>query len=199
METQQTIKNYWFGSKQDDAAIAQDRSKLWWAKNENTDQYMRERFTAYVTKAANHELDAWATTAEGLLTLILLTDQFPRNIYRGTPQAFAFDTLAFTWCNKGLAAKSQYTLRPIERVFFYLPLEHSESLADQERSVMLFGELVEQADATHRQTFEGFLRFAQRHYDVIKRFGRFPHRNQILGRASSLEETLFLQEPGSSF
>jgi uncharacterized protein (DUF924 family) len=199
METPDTIHEFWFGASTDDAIVAQERAKLWWIKREETDNAIRQRFEAYVLKAASHELDAWAATPTGRLALIILTDQFPRNIYRNTPQFFAFDALALAWCKEGVEGNVQVALRPIERVFFYLPLEHSESLDDQERSVALFRELVDSLVPSQRAAFEGFLDYAIRHRDVITRFGRFPHRNRILGRASSPEELAFLKEPGSSF
>ncbi len=199
METPDTLHDFWFGSSTDDAIVAQERAELWWIKKDDIDKLIQQRFAAYVQKAASNELDAWAVTPLGRLALILLTDQFPRNIYRNTPQSFACDVLALAWCKEGLQANVQIALRPIERVFFYLPLEHSESLHDQEMAVALFQELVDRVDPSQKSVFEGFLDYAVRHHQIIARFGRFPHRNQILGRASSPEELAFLQEPGSSF
>jgi uncharacterized protein (DUF924 family) len=199
MENPATIIEFWFGLDTDDKQTADRQAKLWWSKNEELDAEMRERFAPWLDKAAAHELDGWTETAAGRLALILLTDQFPRNIHRGTPQSFAYDALARAWCKEGLREGVQATLRPIERVFFYLPLEHSESLADQEQAVALFGELLDAVPPAHRNAFQGFYDFAVRHHDVIRRFGRFPHRNQILDRPSTPEELAFLQQKGSSF
>jgi len=199
MQTPNTIHEFWFGSSTDDAAVAAERAKLWWIKREETDKTIRQRFEASVLKAANHELDDWAATPTGRLALIILTDQFPRNMYRNTPQSFAFDALALAWCREGLQNKIHLALRPIERVFFYLPLEHAESLHDQEQAVLLFRELVDSVDPLQKSVFAGFLDYAIRHRDVIARFGRFPHRNGILGRVSTPDELAFLKEPGSSF
>lgn len=199
METPDSIHAFWFGTRLDDALVAKEQSKLWWVKNPRTDQLIRERFESVVRMAAQGELDAWRATPQGRLALILLTDQFPRNMYRNTPQAFAFDPLALAWCKEGLQAGAHETLRPIERVFFYLPLEHSESLQDQERAVALFQALVDSVPPSHKEDFAGFLDYAVRHREVIARFGRFPHRNVILGRTSTPEEVAFLKEPGSSF
>ncbi len=199
MESPDTIREFWFGAEADDALVAQQRSALWWKKDARTDAHIRRRFEACVLAAARHELDAWSSSAAGCLALIILTDQFPRNMYRDTPQAFAFDALAQAWCKQGLRDGVHQALRPIERVFFYLPLEHAESLPDQERVVELFRQLATEADAGHEAVFEGFLDFAQRHRDVIARFGRFPHRNRIIGRPSTAEELAFLKQPGSSF
>ncbi|MES2107048.1 MAG: DUF924 family protein [Pseudomonadota bacterium] len=200
METIDSILEFWFGADPDDAATAKKQGKLWWQKQPATDALILQRFAGHLQQAANNALEAWTATPQGMLALILLTDQFPRNMYRDTPQAFAFDHLARTWCKQGIAAGMDLALRPIQRVFFYLPLEHSESLPDQQQSVLLVSKL---AEADHGlqggQTFAGYLDYAQRHHDIIERFGRFPHRNRILDRASTMEETGFLKEKGSSF
>lgn len=199
METQDSILEFWFGMHDDDKAVAEERSKLWWSKNPQIDKQVQQRFEPYVAKAANRELDSWLATPAGCLALILLCDQFPRNIYRNTPKAFAFDHLARTWCKEGIGKGFHKSLRPIEQAFFYLPLEHSESPADQDQSLALHEELAEGVDPGHRALFDDFLKYAVRHRDIVKRFGRFPHRNRILGRASSPEELAFLQQKGSSF
>lgn len=199
METPDSIRDFWFGTGTDDAAAARDHAKLWWSKNPETDQLIRSRFAAQVEAAADRELDAWGATPRGLLALLLLTDQFPRNIHRNTPEAFAFDPLARTWCLSGLDRGMDKKLRPIERVFFYLPLEHSEAIEHQLLSVQLFTKLFQEVPAEQMDTFRGYLIFALRHRRIIERFGRFPHRNAILGRASTPEEQAFLEEPGLSF
>lgn len=199
METPDSIRTFWFGTDIDDVAVATEQAKLWWVKRDETDATIRRRFEPWVRKAAQHELDAWAGTPTGRLALILLCDQFPRNMYRNMPEAFACDELARGWCREGLHANAHLALRPIERVFFYLPLEHAESLEDQEWAVALFRELADGADVRSREVFTGFLDYALRHREVIARFGRFPHRNRILGRLSTDEEIAFLKQPGSSF
>lgn len=199
METHDTIRQFWFGSRADDAVVAQEQSRLWWIKNPATGEAIRQRFEAYVRQAATHALDDWSATPVGRLALILLTDQFPRNIYRNTPGAFAFDAFALAQCKEGLREGVDRMLRPIERVFFYLPLEHAESLEDQDAAVARFSELARNAAPEQKAVFDGFLDYAIRHREVIARFGRFPHRNRILGRASTPEEIEFLKQPGSSF
>lgn len=199
MDNPAAVLDFWFGTNQADAAVAAERAKLWWIKRDETDRAIRERFEAIVHKAARRELEAWAESPQGRLALIILTDQFPRNMYRNTADAFAFDALARAWCKEGLRNNAHRALRPIERVFFYLPLEHSESMDDQEQAVALFRALVDGVGETGREVFSGFLDYAVRHREVIARFGRFPHRNRILGRESNEEEIAFLKEPGSSF
>jgi uncharacterized protein (DUF924 family) len=129
----------------------------------------------------------------------LLTDQFPRNIYRESARAFAFDAKALAWCLGGIISGLHLGLRPIERVFFYFPLEHAESLEYQEQSVGLFRDLLATVPLDQKSVFENFLDFAVCHRDIIARFGRFPHRNKIIGRPSTPEEAAFLEEQGSSF
>ena len=199
MENPKTIVEFWFGRNPDDSAVAKERSSLWWSKNSQTDTEIRRRFEQLVIAAEAGELDDWRSSSEAWLALVLLTDQFSRNIYRDTPSAFRFDAIARTLCVEGLAARVDRELRPIERVFFYLPLEHSEDLDDQNQCIVLFRELAAEASIGNKTTFENFVDFALRHHVIIERFGRFPHRNSIHGRESTREEIEFLNEPNSSF
>lgn len=197
--TPATVLEFWFGNAGDDTATAQAQQKLWWSKNAEVDADIRNRFAALVETAASGKLDDWAQDARSRLALILLFDQFPRNMYRDTPRAFSYDPLARELALAGIAGGADRKLRAIERVFFYLPLEHAESPELQERCVALFTALAAGVPEADRKTFKGYADYAVRHRDVIHRFGRFPHRNHILGRASTPEEIAFLKQPGSSF
>ncbi len=199
METSASIREFWFGQEQEDVVVASTKSELWWSKNEATDREITERFEATLLASASHELDDWADQPQDLLALILLVDQFPRNIYRETPRSFAFDELARHWCQTGLSTKAFEGLRPIERVFCYLPLEHSESREDQRHSIRLYQQLLDEAPTEQKELFANTLAFAKLHFDIVERFGRFPHRNAILDRPSTEEELAFLELPGSSF
>lgn len=199
MSDSERILEFWFGHGADDAEVAKEKAPLWWSANAATDAEIRDRFGRLVETAGRNELSAWVETPRGLLALILLTDQFPRSIYRKTPKSFDFDPAARAYCKHGIARGFDRQLRPIERVFHYLPLEHSESMEDQEESVRLFAELAQLAPPAHRDLYAGYLRFAERHREIIARFGRFCHRNAILGRPSRPEEIEFLRQPGSSF
>jgi len=179
----------------------------WFRKNEAFDAAVRERFGADVEAAfmsptwRSGTVSAGSTTPdqssdEELLARILLLDQFTRNIYRDTPRAFAGDTQALTLAETLVAAGRDKNLSPWQRWFAYLPFEHSESLLDQERAVALFAGL--RREMQH-EAFDSAYDYALRHREVIARFGRFPHRNAILGRASTAEEIEFLKQPGSSF
>ncbi len=200
-EDGERILEFWFGRERTATAaeVAAEKSELWWGKNEHTDREIATRFTAATEAVAAGELASWAESPRGLLALIICADQFPRNIYRNSPKAFACDPIALNFaklCVDGGAARQ---LRPIERVFAYLPFEHSEVLAEQQRSLALYEELAESVDAAETELFENYCDYARQHHDIIARFGRFPHRNRILGRPSSAEEVAFLEQPGSSF
>lgn len=200
METPDTIRQYWFGTALEDAAVtARERARLWWSKSVEVDDEIRRRFESCVIKAGSGELNPWASNPQDRLALILLTDQFPRSIYRNSAKAFAFDRQALSLSDDGIDAGFDVALHPLERVFFYLPLEHSESLADQQRSVSLFQKLLDEVGPDLRPTFAEYLDFAVRHRDIIARFGRFPHRNEAIGRISTPEELSFLRQPGSGF
>ncbi|MDX7746998.1 DUF924 family protein [Aeromonas veronii] len=200
MQPWQPLLALWFGDEADDVLRATRQAPLWWGKSSEADALLASRFGKLAEAAAKGSLAHWADTPSGRLALILLLDQLPRNIHRGTPAAFAQDPLARDLCLKGLSIGADKSLSPLERVFFYLPLEHAESREQQARSVALFEALAaEQAGTPAQATFAGFADFARRHQVIIERFGRFPHRNDILGRTSTPEEAAFLQQPGSGF
>jgi uncharacterized protein (DUF924 family) len=193
------LLDFWFGDNPDDVAVAEAKAELWWGHRQETDELLQLKFGAAASAAAADVLDHWTGSPRGRLALILLLDQLPRAIHRTTPAAFAQDAKARAVAERGLESGADRLLRPIERLFFYLPFEHSEDLADQNRSVELYRELVKSVPTAQRETFAGFVDYAVRHRDVIARFGRFPHRNLILGRDSTPEEQAFLERPGSSF
>jgi uncharacterized protein (DUF924 family) len=193
------LLDLWFGDTRDDVEAGENQAELWWGQSPETDEMLGARFGQATSAAAAGALDHWSGSPRGRLALILLLDQLPRVIHRGTPGAFATDERARQIAMQGLKSAADRLLRPIERVFFYLPFEHSEDLADQERSVELFEALAAEVADGWRSTFESYLEFACKHKDIIDRFGRFPHRNAILGRESTPEEIEFLKQPGSGF
>jgi uncharacterized protein (DUF924 family) len=193
------ILEYWFGPLDEHGLTVLDKSPLWWQKNPETDAEIRARFEPTAQAAARGELHDWAETPAGCTALIVALDQFPRNMYRDTPAAFAADPLALAVSTEGIARNHDLALPLVYRVFFYLPLEHAEDRQIQAQSVGHFVQLLEQAPPPARKAAATYLDFAKRHQVIIDRFGRFPHRNQILGRRSTEEELAFLEEPGSSF
>jgi uncharacterized protein (DUF924 family) len=195
----QALLDWWFGPSVTAAEVAASRTALWFAKQERQDELAREQFGGLVEQALMGQLPGWQTAPEGWLATLLLLDQLPRMIFRDTPRAFAGDLLARPLALYGLSQGWDQQLNPIQRVFAYLVLEHAEDLALQNQAVQLFHALHQQAAVAERELFAGYLDYARRHQQVIARFGRFPHRNQVLGRISSAEESVFLLEPGSRF
>ncbi|ELR67350.1 Putative transmembrane protein [Photobacterium marinum] len=194
----QEVLDFWFGELGEEVTTT-DRNVLWFQGGEATDKLIAERFQALVSQAGRGELSHWAKEPKGSLALIILLDQFTRNIYRGLSAAFRYDSLALAICKKGLAANQDEKLSPIERVFFFLPLEHSEAVEDQEECVFRFDQLRQSVSPAHAIIFEGFYQYAVRHHNVVKRFGRFPHRNAVHGRLSTKEELDWLQSGGERF
>ncbi|WP_288411455.1 DUF924 family protein [uncultured Herbaspirillum sp.] len=200
--TVDALLDFWFGPQWDTLPahqVAERQKKLWWSKNPDIDAECRQRFEPLLKQAAANQLDDWTETPRSMLALIVLLDQIPRNIYRDTAQAFAFDELARQCCHLALAMGLDQALPAIARVFVYLPLEHAEDLDDQQYVVQLMRTLAKTARGEDQPAFDGYADYARRHHAVIERFGRFPHRNRILGRTSTPEETEFLTQPGSSF
>ncbi|NMW25643.1 DUF924 domain-containing protein [Rhodanobacter denitrificans] len=188
--TAQDVLDFWF---------AEAGTAHWFAADAAFDAQIRARFGAAVEAAANDRLDDWADTPSGWLALLILLDQFPRNLYRHDPRAWAADASAQRVALSGLARSDDRQLPAVQRVFAYLPLEHAEDSALQQRSGELFEALCAEVPTEQRKQFEEFLDYARRHREVIARFGRFPHRNATLGRASTPEEMLYLAQPGAGF
>jgi uncharacterized protein (DUF924 family) len=180
---------FWFGPP----AARGQRDARWFGKDAAFDEECRARFLALHEQAAAGALSGWKGEPRGCLALILLLDQFPRNMFRGTPRAFATDPLALETARHAVGKGYDRQMLPVERMFVYLPFEHSERLADQVTSC----ELTKPLEA-FPETADAY-RYALAHRQIIERFGRFPHRNAILGRPSTPEELEFLKQPGSSF
>ena len=193
------ILQYWFGDDGGNDKLIEQRSQFWFGKSEQTDREIKSRFQDDVERLIAGNFDHWLVQPEGRLACIILIDQFCRQIYRDTAQAFKYDSLALSYCLDGIMLKHDVSLTRPQRSFYYLPLEHSESLEDQDLSVAKFQALADDAPIANKPAYEYTLDYALRHRQVIERFGRFPHRNRILGRPSAPEETEFLKQPGSSF
>ena len=200
MASPQAILAFWFGDPAgDDAAIANRQGSLWWGKSAEVDASIRRRFGVLVEAAARGALNHWSGTDTGLLALLILTDQFRRNLYRNSAQAFALDDFARGLTRQCLRRGGDGRLRPIHRVFIYMPLEHSESLADQNDAVALYRQLVTSVPESQRDAFERFAGFAEAHREVIAAYGRFPHRNRVLGRENTAAERRYLARPDAGF
>ena len=187
----QAILQFWFGTA--DLSTNVKRRKAWFVKDPVFDEEIRSRFLGTWESAAEGTFQSWLQNPLECLALVILLDQFPRNLFRGDPRAFATDEAALAAAQHGVLQGFDRALPPVARTFLYLPFEHSEQLHDQRRSIELFEsmEVIPEMSET--------IRYAQRHYEIIARFGRFPHRNAALGRQSTFEEEAFLNTPGSSF
>jgi len=198
-ETIDSVIRYWFGESNLSTDINAEKKRFWWSKNNEVDAEITDRFSELVETVASGELDHWNESESGLLASIICTDQFPRNIYRGQSRSFSYDQIALRFAKQAVAMGFDRKLTLIKRVFIYMPFEHSEEISHQQQAVQLMQSLLDQSAVEEEDMFVGFLNFAKRHHDVIAEFGRFPHRNEILGRESTEEEVEFLQQPGSSF
>ena len=182
-----SVLDFWFGPERGKARAE------WFRKDDAFDEEIRGRFGELHERAARRELDAWRGERESMLALVVVLDQFSRNLHRADARAFAQDAYARECAREALARGDDARSLPVERMFLYLPFEHSEDVADQERCV----ELMRTLDAFEET--RGISDWAERHAAIIRRFGRFPHRNAALGRASTPEEIEFLKQPGSGF
>lgn len=204
-ERAQQVLQFWFGPKPYGAAQVAVRSRLWFGDpsapelTPQTDELIQSRFGALMDAAARGRLSAWEVSPRRRLALLLLLDQFPRNVYRSTPAAFAQDGKALSLAVSGMQFGADAALDPLERLFFYMPLMHAESLDVQEESVAAFRRLLHEAVPELRAYFEDCLRYAVLHHDLIARFGRFPHRNHLLGRSDTAAEAEWLANEGESF
>ena len=190
------VLSFWFGPP---GAPPLDRAERWFKADPAFDEAVRAQFAEVVTRGAAGELEAWRESPPGALALVIVLDQFPRNLHRGSARAFAADAAARDVSLDALARAFDRALSPVERWFLYMPLMHAEDRALQERAVALYEGLAAGAEPRLAESLAGAADFARRHRDVIARFGRFPHRNAALGRASTREEIAFLAGPGSHF
>lgn len=187
------LLQYWFGDLGHADLPSSDRTNLWFGENEKLKMDMLKRYGHLYEKAIANKLTHWIETPRGRLALIILFDQFSRWTNRNSPNAFAFDKKAQLICQEGLEQHMDQTLTLIERVFFYMPYVHAEDTALQEQSIQLFQNLVSLSMTETTQVYQLFLAYAYAHFRVIKEFGRFPQRNQVMGRESTESELAFLK------
>jgi uncharacterized protein (DUF924 family) len=200
MDEARLVRDYWFGRGRLSAEALARRMDLWFcAGNAQHDEEIRTRFGGLLERAAAGALAAWADGPRRRLSLIVLLDQFPRHMFRGTARAFDYDAQALPLTLSGMQSGADGALDFAERLFFYMPLEHAESLEAQDESVAAFRRLLAEVPTDLHAIFADTLRFAEEHRSIIERFGRFPHRNALLGRESSREEAEWLRHGGRSF
>lgn len=208
------IREFWFGKSLTGSLPGQGemasralalnrRASLWFEADPQLmgqqDELIRTHFQGLVERAGRGELVAWADSPRRRLSLIILLDQFPRHIYRGTAQAFKYDAEALALTLSGMQSAADGALNIIERLFFYMPLQHAESTEVQDESVSAYRRLVAESPVELRSTFESALEYAEEHRTLIRKFGRFPHRNSILGRDNTAEEAAYLKENAANF
>ncbi len=193
------IVEFWFGVLDGDGVPPGDRQSSWWKRDPEFDQRIEEHFGELVQAAHDGALREWEETASGTLALILLLDQFSRNIYRGSRKMYEGDGRALALCESLIESGRARELPVAHLAFAYMPLMHSEDLERQERCVALFATLAAETEGRLGKLLAGSHKAAVSHRDIVARFGRFPHRNRILDRTCNAEELEFLQEPGSSF
>lgn len=208
------IREFWFGKSltgslpgqgelRSQAVALKRRIAVWFDSSpqivSQQDEMIRTRFQELLERATRGELDGWADSPRRRLSLIILLDQFPRQMYRGTAQAFAYDPAALALTLSGMQSAADGALNLVERIFFYMPLQHAEATEVQDESVSAFRRLVAESPVELRSTFEQSLESAQQHREIIRQFGRFPHRNAILGREDTPEEASYLKKCAATF
>ncbi len=195
----ESLLAFWFGASASDPAELGARVPRWFSSTPEQDAEIRARFGSLPDRALRGELDGWQQDPRHAVALLIVLDQLPRNLRRGEPGAFACDARALEVCLAWLDAGGDRELSPVFSVFGYLPLEHAEDRGLQARCVELFRGLLARVEGDWRPHFEGFLSYAERHREVVDRFGRFPHRNRVLGRESTDEELAWLEAGGDTF
>ena len=204
MDEARSIREFWFGRLPLSADDMNRRIRFWFGGDTTEfgrlrDEHMRARFGELLELAARGDLVSWADGPRRRLSLILLLDQFPRNMFRGSPRAFAHDAEALALTLSGMQSAADAALDPVERMFFYMPLQHAESPEAQDESVAAYRRLLAEAPQELRAPFAGASRSAENHRTIIERFGRFPYRNRVLGRESTAAEEDWLRNGGERF
>lgn len=204
MDEARQVRDFWFGQLPHSAAGLNRRMRFWFgnessAVRQRRDEQIRRRFGELFERAARGELAGWADGPRRRLSLVLLLDQFPRNMFRGTARAFAYDAPALALTLSGMQSAADAALDVVERIFFYMPLQHAESYEVHEESVAAYRRLLGEAPEELKPIFAGAVRSAENHRAIIAQFGRFPHRNRALGRASTRGELEWLRVGGDTF
>jgi uncharacterized protein (DUF924 family) len=193
------VLDFWFADASESPDATAARNAFWFVPNPETDQLIWENYGDLLADAAAGLYEHWLDSSPGRLALIIVLDQFPRNIFRGTSEVFRYDQQALALAGQGVTLGSLAGLSVPEQAFFLMPYQHSEDIAVQRAGVELMRALVDSAAEEWRDTAMGFLDFAIRHHDIVAEYGRFPHRNSLLGRRSTEAETRYLSEGGETF
>lgn len=190
----QAVVDYWLGDTEQNPAAVREKSRFWYSSVAEVDAEIDEKFGEALLLAEKDKLPSWLETPTGQLASVILLDQFTRNLNRGSKDAWKNDDLALAIAEKCVSTRDHFSLSYFGRVFLYHPYHHAESVCAQENAIELFEELYNEAPVDWQSTLKGFVDFAKRHCEIIRRFGRFPHRNESLGRKSTSEEIEYLSE-----
>lgn len=193
------ILDFWFADAVSSPAAAAERNAFWFRASAEADRLIWEHYGDLVIDAAAGHYDEWTATPQGRLALILILDQFPRNIYRGTAEVFRFDRVAMSLAEAGVKRGHLAGLAVPEQAFMLMPFQHSEDIDEQRAGVALMQGLVAEAEPEWRPLAQGYADYAIKHHDIIAQFGRFPHRNQVLGRESTPAEVAYMATGGETF
>lgn len=194
MQPYENILKFWFGQVEDTIVPSEKRARIWFGEDPDIDHDIKEQFNKVLLDTIAGEKEDWKSEPRGQLAMIIVLDQFSRHVYRSTPKAYAQDAISLDICINGIQKEVEHGLSLIERVFYYFPLLHSEDLTYQEQSLHAYQILADLAFSETRVIYDSFYKFANHHYSIIQRFGRFPQRNVVLGRESTAEELIYLQE-----
>ncbi|MDH3314931.1 MAG: DUF924 domain-containing protein [Gammaproteobacteria bacterium] len=197
--TPEAVREFWFGRPDPLSANIEERIDFWFAAGPDVDAEIHQRFGTAMRNALAGKLDAWQKSPPDCVALVILLDQFPRNIHRGTREAYSGDEKAYALSVYAIDCKAHRALSILERAFLYMPLQHAEDGDAQRRSVEVFNALLEESPDGLRTHIKRFLASARTHRDIIERFGRFPHRNEILGRECTQEEIEYQRAPAAPF
>jgi uncharacterized protein (DUF924 family) len=197
--TKEQVLDFWFGELDERGLAAEDKSKSWWKKDPDFDALVEERFGGLIESVCADERESWLDSPEGCIAYVIVLDQFCRNVHRGTPRMYAEDDRALSAAERSVERGFDRMLPLAQRAFLYMPLMHCESREAQARCVALFETMVAEVTGETAERMKGYVDAAHSHRRIVERFGRFPHRNELLGRQTTAEEKAFLEEPGSSF
>jgi uncharacterized protein (DUF924 family) len=199
MKDAEKVLSFWFGELDEHGHAHPSQAKRWFQKNSDFDREVHEQFEAMHRSVADGRCERWLETPRGTLAYVIVLDQLSRNMFRGTAEMFAHDASALRAALRGVDRADDQKLGIDERSFLYMPLMHSEDPKIQDRSVALFEKMRDAVRPERRERYAASVRYAETHRDIIKRFGRFPHRNSILDRTSTPDEVEFLTEPNAAF
>lgn len=199
LKTIRSVLDFWFGTLDSEGCASPETREYWSIKDPDFDREIQKKFEGLYREIVAGEHEDWLETTEGRVAYVVVIDQMPRNMYRGTEKMYASDEQALSVCLDAIEKGRDTQALFAHRNFLYMPLMHSENITVQDQCVALYTSWSDEVDGEQKEDVERRIGFAIRHRDIVARFGRFPHRNQILGRASTAEETLFLHQPGSSF